>query len=270
VLRLVELRQQIRIHLLSGRVDEATGLLNEHFPVVLSETELDTPQPRKSAPALAPTSVDPTHLSLNLRILAFTEASRTVPLEYIPHLDQADDPSSSTLPTKFTPSPKSPIYDQDDPEAKQTELLCLAQKLYSSASQLQNANARAAYLKELGNVGGLLAYKHPENSPMAKYLSQERREAVADQIDTAILYRTGRPAVSNLELYTRYTSAVWNGMHELGIKPPPFAKRPLGVQLPPTNRNKAANPPSTKGSMEKEGLEPVPLFNLRQFLDTKT
>jgi hypothetical protein len=79
-------------------------------------------------------------------------------------------------------------------------------------------------------------------------------------------------------------------MHELGIKPPPFAKRPLGVQLPPTNRNKAANPPSTKGSMEKEGLEvfismnnrssehtlkcallqPVPLFNLRQFLDTKT
>jgi CTLH/CRA C-terminal to LisH motif domain len=171
-------------------VDEATGLLNEHFPVVLSETELDIPQPsapRKSAPGLALTSVDPTHLSLNLRILAFTEASRTVPLEYIPHLDEADDHSSSTLPAKSAPSPKSPIYDQDDPEGKQTELLCLAQKLYLSANQLQNANARAAYLKELGNVGGLLAYKHPENSPLAKYLSQERREAVADQIDTAIL-----------------------------------------------------------------------------------
>ena len=171
-------------------MDEATGLLNEHFPVVLSETELDIPQPsapRKSAPGLALTSVDPTHLSLNLRILAFTEASRTVPLEYIPHLDETDDHSSSTLPAKSAPSPKSPIYDQDDPEGKQTELLCLAQKLYLSANQLQNANARAAYLKELGNVGGLLAYKHPENSPLAKYLSQERREAVADQIDTAIL-----------------------------------------------------------------------------------
>jgi hypothetical protein len=137
--------------------------------------------------------VDPTHLSLNLRILAFTEASRTVPLEYNPHPEHGDEPTSSALYATSVPSPEAPIYDEDDPEAKKIELLCMAQKLYSAASQLQDPNARAAYLKELGLVGGLLAYKHPENSPMAKYLSQERREAVADQINSAILCTLATP-----------------------------------------------------------------------------
>jgi len=105
---------------------------------------------------------------------------------------------------------------------------------------------------------------------MAKYLSRERREAVADQINSAILYRTGRPAVSNLELYTRYTSAVWSFMHDLQMRPPPLTKRPSGMLLPPTNRSKTVNLPSTKGGTEKEGLEAVPPFDLRQFLDAKT
>jgi hypothetical protein len=39
----------------------------------------------------------------------------------------------------------------------------------------------------LDQVGGLLAYKVPEKSPMARYLSQGRREAVADQINAAVL-----------------------------------------------------------------------------------
>jgi len=101
-------------------------------------------------------------------------------------------------------------------------------------------------------------------------LSQERREAVADQINSAILYRTGRPAISNLELYTRYTSVVWSFMHDLRMRPPPLAKRPSGVLLPPTNRNNAANLPPTKGSTEKQVVEAVPPFNLRLFLDSKT
>jgi hypothetical protein len=183
---------EIRIHILSGRVDEATNLLNEHFPFVLSEAGPHPPVPQKPTPrrfdAVVPTSVDATHLSLNLRILAFTEASRTVPLEYNPHPKQDDGVISSVSHLKSVhSSPKSPIYDQEDPEAKQMELLCMAQKLYSVASQLQDPKARAQYLGELGLVGGLLAYKIPENSPMAKYLSQERREAVADQINGAIL-----------------------------------------------------------------------------------
>jgi len=257
-------------------VDEATNLLNEHFPFVLSEAGPHPPVPQKPTPrrfdAVVPTSVDATHLSLNLRILAFTEASRTVPLEYNPHPKQDDGSISSVSHLKSAPSsPKSPIYDQEDPEAKQIELLCMAQKLYSVASQLQDPKARAQYLGELGLVGGLLAYKIPENSPMAKYLSQERREAVADQINGAILYRTGRPAVSNLELYTRYTSAVWLFLHhDLRMKAPPLAKRPPGVLLPPTNRSRVTILPPMKGSTDKQGQEAVPPFNLRQFLDAKT
>jgi len=164
--------------------------------------------------------------------------------------------------------PQSLIYELDDTEAKQTELLCRAQKLYSAANSLQNPSDRATYLKELGNVGGLLAYKHPEDSPMAKYLSQERREAVANQINSAILYRMGQPAVSNVELYTRYTTALWDEMHELRMKLPPLAKRP--VPFPLLNQTKAANTPSVKGGPDnKEIVELVPQFDLRQFLDAK-
>jgi hypothetical protein len=52
---------------------------------------------------------------------------------------------------------------------------------------LSNPTEREAYNKELENVTGLLAYPDPERSPVAKYLSHERREAVANQINTAIL-----------------------------------------------------------------------------------
>ena len=71
----------------------------------------------------------------------------------------------------------------------------------------------------------------------------------------SVLDRTGRPAVSNLELYTRYTSVVWSSMHDMRMKPPPLAKRPSGVLLPPTNRSRTANLPSIKGSAEKPGIE---------------
>jgi hypothetical protein len=252
-------------------VDDATNLLNEHFPLVLDETGsyMSEPPPSSTSTSgrveyVARTSVDPTHLSLNLRILAFIEASRTVSLEYDPHSHEGSgDHILSTPPEKS--KRQSPIYELFDTEVKQTELLCRAQKLYSAANSLQNPSDRATYLEELGNVGGLLAYKHPEDSPMAKYLSQERREAVANQINSAILYRTGRPAVSNIELYTRYTSALWDSMHELRMKPPPVAKRP--VPLPPSNRSKTANLPAVKG--DKDSVESIPPFDLRQFLDAK-
>lgn len=168
-------------------MDEATALLNEHLPSVLGETENKHTEISTSSSGqvyyLAPTTVDPTHLSLNLRIMAFIEASRTVPLEYDPHSPQAEKilPASSTL------KKESSIYEADNPEAKQRDLLICAQKLYAAVNLLHDPSDRARYIKELGNVGGLLAYKQPESSPMAKYLSQERREAVADQINGAIL-----------------------------------------------------------------------------------
>jgi hypothetical protein len=121
------------------------------------------------------TSIDPAHLTLNLRILSFIEACRTIPLVHPSPAD--DDAASSTPPTAST----------DLSPERQLALLSKAQKLHALINVLPKASDRAVYLKELNNVGGLLAYKVPETSSISKYLSQERRGAVADQINSAIL-----------------------------------------------------------------------------------
>lgn len=67
---------------------------------------------------------------------------------------------------------------------------------------------------------------------------------------------TGRPAISNLELYTRHTTVLW----EFLSKDPrvrPTAKRPAGVMLPPTGRESNDNLPTSGGS-EKETWEVHP------------
>ncbi|KAF7965788.1 hypothetical protein HWV62_41773, partial [Athelia sp. TMB] len=285
-----ETRSEIRVHILSGRVDEATALLNEHFPSVLGDALLGSTQDSRPALArqptsqparaayVAPTSLDPAHLSLNLRVLAFSEAARTVPLEYVPHTKHAIQPPSAPA----APYPKSSVHEHDDPEAKQTELLLRAQKLYAAANALENPFARGQYLQELGNVGGLLAYTHPENSPMARYLSQERRESVAEQIDSAILCSfilnrvkrsanavwIGRPAVSTLELYARHTTVLWAYLsHDPRLRA--SGKRPVGLIIPPTDPESKETSLPAKASTDKDILEAVPPFDLSIFLDSK-
>lgn len=177
---------EIRAHILSGRVDEATEILNEHFPSVLSGTTSDPSSPALSEDKkalnnmeyIASTSVDPAHLTLNLRILSFIEACRTIPLD--------DPPATIDSDTTKPPQPAATTPGGGSLEA-QMALLSKAQKLHALANALPKASDRSIYLKELNNVGGLLAYKVPETSSISKYLSQERREAVADQINSAIL-----------------------------------------------------------------------------------
>ncbi|KAJ7905616.1 CTLH/CRA C-terminal to lish motif domain-containing protein [Mycena olivaceomarginata] len=242
----VELRQRIRTHILGGQINDAIDLLEKHFPAVLSsEPFASAPKPHKSLSGtdfVAPTTLNPAHLNLNLRILAFTEAFRAF-------LHPTSESSSFSL--------------EDYDESRTAELLAKAQKLHVLSSMLSNPTEREAYNKELENVTGLLAYPDPERSPVAKYLSHERREAVANQINTAILYRTGLPAISHLELSTRYTSALWSFMHDLHIKPRPDAP------LPPTSVEKAAGP-SLKGVkvVDKDAPE-APRFDLQHFLNAK-
>ncbi|KAF8077865.1 CTLH/CRA C-terminal to lish motif domain-containing protein [Lyophyllum atratum] len=247
-LKQVELREQIQKHILSGRVDEATSMLNEHFPSVLAG-----PVPERISEAIpyaCPTSVDPAHLTLNLRILSFIEACRTVPLPY-PKMD-GDTPE----PPHTSPQQELQAMDVDSspPFEQQLRLLSKARKLLGLAEMLTKPGDRDLYLKELTNVGGLLAYKVPEHSTISKYLSQERREAVADQINRAILDRVRLPPVSSLELLTRYTSTVWSFAHQIGAKPRP------GALIPPTTL-----PPTS----QKES-ETVPPFDLEYFLNLKT
>lgn len=180
----------IRFRILSGQVDDAIVLLETHFPSVLREndsgstsTECKTAEPRPSSSSnteyVSSTSTEPAHLLLNLRILDFCEACRTIPLEYPPSTHSAGTSSMST-------PPQAPAENHE----KQMALLTRAQKLYALSTTLPNPLDRATYLKELENVGGLLAYKVPEKSSMAKYLTLERREAVADQINRAILSKS--------------------------------------------------------------------------------
>jgi hypothetical protein len=74
-----------------------------------------------------------------------------------------------------------------DGDAHLARLLKHVHELYECAQALQDPHGRAACLQDLSAVSGLLAYKVPEQSPMAKHLTQERREVVADEINSAIL-----------------------------------------------------------------------------------
>lgn len=181
---------EIRLHILAGRVDDATVLLNRHFPSVLSGRKLQTTPPMPPETRIsniieyvAPTSVDPAHLTLNLRILSFIEACRTIPLvppQSIPHAER-----------QLTPVPENPPDDEaSSPLAlmeQKIKLITKGQKLHELAKLLPKLEDRTLYIQELNNVGGLLAYETPETSPISKYMSQERREAVADQINCGIL-----------------------------------------------------------------------------------
>ncbi|TCD64665.1 hypothetical protein EIP91_003826 [Steccherinum ochraceum] len=305
-----EIRREIRIHILSGRVDDATALLNRHFPSVLSEerepllgssendNETSPPLPG-SFDYMPSTSVDPTHLALNLRIHAFIEAARTVPLPY--HSPSSSSFSSSSGSSKPTPTPFSPhsptspssqsrsrsnsASPSPSPDEHQHELLRRAQGLYAEAQSLVRPEDRATYLGELGQVSGLLAYTDPENSPMAPYLTQERREAVAGQVESAILYRTNKSSISKMELYTRYTTGLWATLNEWEIKVPPASRWPSGVKLPAdvnapiatTTGRKGAGAgtygrdPDVRSKKEKHAAETarVPKFDLTEFLNAK-
>jgi len=252
-------------------VAEATELLKEHFPSVLEEPDdMDTsasPSPRETRPHpdipyTSQTSVNPLHISLNLKILAFIEATRTIALDH---------------PVNGEQTPRR-LPHLDDPEVNkkhQIQLLHRAQKLYSEVESLQDPKDKEVYRKELQHVGGLLAYVEPEKSPLAKYLSQERREAVADQTNSAILYRMNHPAVSHLELYSRYTYSLWSLMHDMQVPLPPLSNRPPGLPrglfLPQSPMDAMVVPPKGSNGPEKEKETPeiVPVFDLRQFANSK-
>ena len=196
---------EIRTEILCGRVEEAIALLDKHFPTVLAEkhptkaTSVEDHASKSDSehhPVISnleyvsSTSTEPAHLLLNLRILAFCEACRTVPLNHPSEPEPKVDSLGDTKAKSETSEGMSTAQE------RQMELLLLkAQKLYALMNMLPNGADRATYLKELKNVSGLLAYPVPENSSIANYLTMERREAVADQINRAIL---GEPRV-NLE-----------------------------------------------------------------------
>ncbi|KAG9318856.1 hypothetical protein JVU11DRAFT_962 [Chiua virens] len=269
MVRTILLRQRIQFEILSGNVQQAIDLLHRHFPKVLAEDNDGDDEMEITDENLNPARLDyiaetvnPVHLSLNLRILAFIEACRTIPLVYVPSSRSAGSPISTD--SDVTMGAASPIKrDPKDEERHQAELLICVQKLYATANTLRKSEDRAIYLKELSNVGGLLAYTVPENSPMAKYLHQERRDRVAEQINSAILHHMGMPSVSYLELAVRCTHHLWALLHELRVKIP-AARRPSGISLPLSTSSQDG------GESEKESFLDAPPLDLQLFLNTRT
>jgi len=86
-----------------------------------------------------------------------------------------------------------------DGDAHLARLLKHVHELYDCVQALQEPHERAELQHELSAVSGLLAYKVPEQSPMAKYLTQERREVVADEINGAILRVSLSPPIAIVE-----------------------------------------------------------------------
>ena len=192
-------RLDVQTSILSGRIDDAIDCLNANFPFTLpsssaatfadaessTPTEAEERSQSKLVKTVLPFTVEPAHLYLDLRILAFIEASRTKPLPYpftIPNVSDSELTIRISPPNNF----RDPS-DEADGDAHLDRLLKHVHEIYDCAQALQDPHERAEYQHELSAVSGLLAYKVPEQSPMAKYLAQERREAVADEMNSAIL-----------------------------------------------------------------------------------
>lgn len=121
-------------------------------------------------------SLEPQHLSLNLSIQEFIESLRTIPLSRTRPL------SPTELGAKLSDLSNSP-----KPSADPAEMLRRAQNLSVLVSELSVPDDQAIYMSELQSVSALMAYHVPEASPVAKYMSMEKREALAEQINRAIL-----------------------------------------------------------------------------------
>lgn len=198
----------VQVSILSGRIDDAIDCLNVNFPSTLPSSISTREDAGPSTPTgetsqskvvktVLPFTVEPAHLYLDLRILAFIEASRTKPLPYPLTESIASDPV-------LTPriSPPNNLRDPSgemDGDAHLARLLKHVHELYECAQALQDPHRRAETQHELSAVSSLLAYKVPEQSPMAKYLTQERREVVANEINSAILRVSPSPPVTIVE-----------------------------------------------------------------------
>jgi hypothetical protein len=198
----------VQVSILSGRIDDAIDSVNAKFPSTLPSsisthedagpsTPTGEPSQPKIIKTVLPFTVEPAQLYLDLRILAFIEASRTKPLPYPLAEPVASDPvlTRRISPPNNLRDPSGEI----DADAHLARLLKHVHELYDCAQALQDPHERAEYQHELSAVSGLLAYKVPEQSPMAKYLTQERREKVADEINSAILRVSLSPPATIVE-----------------------------------------------------------------------
>lgn len=187
--------------ILAGKIDQAIRKMDKHFPSVLGASkERSVPASKMSTASNIPISVASTHLALNLRIQSFLELSRTLPLPHPSetHLTSTERILSPSMASK-TGQQAASSTDKTAQKKKQAALLAAAQSLLIETNRLE-PKTRALYLKELTEVSVVMAYPHPEFSPAKAYLGMERRQALAEQVDAAILCRYRSPCVMLFQL----------------------------------------------------------------------
>lgn len=104
------------------------------------------------------------------------------------------------------PAPKSATAAAKAKSNAYEQALEFIQNVHASCNLLPDARARVRYLKEIENVSVLLAYPDPAKSAAQGYLDHRRRMALAEQVNAAILLRTGHASQPLLESVVRQTS----------------------------------------------------------------
>jgi len=147
--------------------------------------------------------------------------------------------------------------DRASQKKKQAALLGAAQSLLIETNRLE-PKYRALYLKELTEVSVVMAYPQPEISPAKAYLGMERRQALAEHVDVAILFRTAQPWHSTISQLVRHTTTVWSQSAEENV--------PLPTERP-SNLEPSHIPKGTK--LAKAVQERAQPFSFTTFLATK-
>ncbi|KAF8505035.1 lish motif-containing protein [Hysterangium stoloniferum] len=251
VLHAVQMRKEIKTHLLDGRISDAIELLNAHFPDVLSPKTI---APNYSAPTLL----------LNLRIQNFVEEVRTIPLPSQELFRDAKTPVQTALDRQ----PQQPLCPAD--MDRKTRLLKLMNELYVLMHDLPSSHKDYdTYRDELRRVGGLLAYPVPEKSrEMRQYLARERREILADQINEAIMVRTNQNIPTTVELIARHTTVIFSTLNALGYALPSSDQRPPGLDslLSLIKPRSLETSKESKTTPEKDSQEVIPKFELEMLM----
>ncbi|KAL1406989.1 hypothetical protein Q8F55_006402 [Vanrija albida] len=164
------------------------------------------PPPTNHTTPLFARSSDPGHVKLNLSIQRYIEEMRSVPTQ-----SATSSPSSSIDSLTGSTALSGDTF---------RDLMAMHQELHTEAMKLRPEH-RAAYLQEIKDVTALLGYNNPETSILGGFLEQERRVALAQQVNAAILRSQGRPVQSHLEQIARATSAIYSTLHDAGIDPQP-------------------------------------------------
>ncbi|KDN45237.1 hypothetical protein K437DRAFT_256687 [Tilletiaria anomala UBC 951] len=189
-----------------------------------------------------PTSLDPAHLSLNLQIQEFIESVRAAnsansaqqrEQQHQQQQGAASSPLAEQHPTHpglmtaatvsraASPAPSSASSagsaasgaGSAASNAVYHAALSYIQSLHATCMELTNPYSRAMYMKEIESVSVLLAYRDLEKSPVRKYLDQRRRMALAEQINSAILFHSGHPSQPLIESAARQNTFVWSQLH---------------------------------------------------------